>query len=350
MLTQEWILGIVLIMLGGAMEGCYALPLKFTPKWKWENIWGARSLMALLVVPWPVAIATIPKLLEVYRASSYGSIIMALIFGAGWGIGGLFFGLGVNTVGISIGLSLIMGLIAINGSLLPLIMEHPEQFSQRSGVIVIAGILIMIGGLIVVGFAGQLRDRFLRATRGQAQQLESDKPVRAFKLGLLFCIVSGILSPMVNFALIYGKEIADQAVNHGTLAANASNALWGLVFTSNYLVNIGYCVYLGSRNRTMARFTAPGTGRHWVAATIMGVLWAGGVVLYGRGAFQIGRYGAYIGFPILLITSILTGNIGGVLTGEWKGAGTRAFRVMAAGVSTLVLAIAVFAYANTLMG
>lgn len=342
-------LGILLILLGGLMEGGYALPLKFTPRWKWENTWGAASLMALLTIPWPVAIVTIPGLLEVYQASSPGSLWLAIGYGAGWGIGGVLFGLGVNAVGMSLGLSLIMGLIAINGSLLPLIMEHPEQFSQTSGMMVLAGIVIMLMGLIVVGWAGHMKDRVLRAAEGVGQRRQSAGAAYNFRVGLFFCVASGVLSPMVNFALIYGQGITDQAIRHGADPANAGNAVWALVFTSNYLVNVGYCVYLGLRNRTADRFITTGTGRYWLAATVMGALWAGGIVLYGVGAYQIGQYGPYIGFPILLITSILTGNILGVLTGEWRGAGNRPPRLMAAGVSVLILAVAVFAYANSLM-
>lgn len=331
------------------MEGGYALPLKYTPKWNWENIWGAASLMALLLIPWPVAAVTIPNLLAVYQSSPLSSVLMALLFGAGWGVGGLFFGLGVSAVGLSLGLSLIMGLIAINGSLLPLIMEHPEQFSQKSGLMVIAGIAVMLLGLALVAVAGHKRDRSLRELHPSELELPQAKPSFSFKVGLLFCMASGVLSALVNFALIFGNEVTQQAIKHGADPAYSGNAVWGLVFTSNYLVNIGYSAYLSLRNRSARKFVARGTSWYWITAAVMGGLWAGGVVLYGMGAFHLGRFGAYMGFPILLITSILTGNVLGLLTGEWKQAGKDALKVMAAGVGLLVLAIAVFAYANSLM-
>lgn len=347
--TNLLLTGVALIILGGMMEGGYALPLKYTPKWNWENTWGAASLMALLLIPWPVAALTIPHLLEVYKGSPTSSILLALIFGAGWGVGGLFFGLGIKAVGLSLGLSLIMGLIAINGSLLPLIMEHPEQFSQRSGLMVIVGIGVMAFGLVLVALAGHRKDLLLRQASSAEMAARHEKSAFNFKVGLLLCLASGVLSALVNFALIFGQEVTQQAITYGADPAHSNNAVWGLVFTSNYLVNIGYCVYLNVRNNSTQKFTDHGTGWYWMAVAVMGAVWAGGIVLYGMGAFQLGQFGAYLGFPILLITAILTGNVLGFLTGEWKGADKQTHGIMAGGVAVLILAIVVFAYANSLM-
>ena len=45
------LIGIALVLAGGVMEGAFALPLKLTRKWSWENTWGAGSLVALLLIP-----------------------------------------------------------------------------------------------------------------------------------------------------------------------------------------------------------------------------------------------------------------------------------------------------------
>ena len=113
------------------MEGLFALPMKFTPKWSWENIWGAGSLVALVLVPWPLALVTVPHLGDLYSSVPFHTIVLAVVFGAGWGFGGLFFGLGVSSVGLALGTSLIMGLIAIGGSVVPLILLHKDQFSSE---------------------------------------------------------------------------------------------------------------------------------------------------------------------------------------------------------------------------
>ncbi len=58
--------GVLLVIAGGALEGLFSLPVTRTPRWSWENIWGLGSLVALVLVPWPVAYWTVPELGTVF--------------------------------------------------------------------------------------------------------------------------------------------------------------------------------------------------------------------------------------------------------------------------------------------
>ena len=339
-------LGLLLIVVGGFMEGSFSLPLKYPSKWEWENTWGAASLAALVLIPWPLALLTVPHMMEVYRHSSVQALLGAMGFGIGWGVGGIFFGLGLAALGLSLGLSLIMGLIAIGGSIIPLMMQHPEQLSRPPGLVLMAGIAIMILGIAVCAKAGQLKEKAAADSQASAG---SSRKVR-YGLGLLFCVASGLLSALVNFALIFGASIADNAVRQGVDPSAANNAVWALVFTANYAVNIGYCAYLAKRKKTFKKFLLPGTGVYWLAATVMGLLWAGGIVIYGVGTTRLGHLGAILGYPVMLISSILTGNAVGFLTGEWRGTGPQPRRAMAIDVFLLVIATVVIAYSNRLVG
>ena len=60
-----FILGIILVIVAGALEGLFSQGVTRTPNWKWENIWGMGSLVALILVPWPVVYFTIPDFTEV---------------------------------------------------------------------------------------------------------------------------------------------------------------------------------------------------------------------------------------------------------------------------------------------
>lgn len=331
-------IGFVLIVFGGIMEGVFSLPLKYTSKWSWENIWGAGSLMALLIVPWPLAFLTVPGLLDVYRSANFQTLLFVMLFGAGWGAGGIFFGLGLAAVGLSIGLSLIMGLVAIGGSVIPLAMQHPEQFGRPAGIVLVAGIALMIFGMLVCAQAGKIRSGGGPTTHGTK-----------FRLGLFYCIAAGLLSALVNFGLIFGAPIAHIAITRGSNPSAANNAVWALVFTANYLVNVGYCLYLSNKNGTFHLFSKTGTASYWILAVLMGMLWAGGIVVYGIGATWVGSFGAYLGFPIMLITSILAGNAAGALTGEWANSSARSKQVMIGGVAILVVAISVLSYSSRLI-
>ncbi len=338
-----FVLGFALILLGGLMEGSYSFPLKLNSKWDWEHTWGAGSLMALLFVPWPLAFWTVPRLAHVYHDSSWAAIFSAVAFGAGWGIGGVFFGLSIDIVGLSLGYSIIFGIIAINGALTPLLLNEPGKLATTGGLWFLAAMFVMLIGICVCSFAGSLK------SKGTNSPDAAQSKKRSFGVGLILCIAAGVLSGLVNFAFIYGTEITRQAQNHGASPLSAINAIWALVFTANYLVNVGYCVYLIIRNGSGGKLFVNGTGSYWLRAVFMGVCWAGGVVVYGVGAYKLGKYGAFIGFPMLLAASLLTGNFVGWLIGEWKGASAQATRTMFAGIGLLLIASACLANANRLM-
>jgi L-rhamnose-H+ transport protein len=108
-----------------------------------------------------------------------------------------------------------------------------------------------------------------------------------------------------------------------------------------YLVNTGYCVFKSFRERTFRKFFAQPARRYWGWAVIMGILWAGGIVVYGHGAPLEGTLGPVFGSPIMLIISLLTGNAAGAVSGEWRNALAAAKSTMALGVSVMVLAIVI---------
>ena len=346
MASNLFIIGFLLMLLGGVFSGTFSFPLKYTSQWKWENTWGSGSLIALILVPWPLALLTIPELRGVYASVPVSIIVLSLLFGAGWGTGGIFFGKGLDAIGFSIGLALIMGLIAVGGSVIPLAMNQPETFLELSGLVLMAGILVMIGGLFICARAGLLKERDQRASE---EVITGGLQKVSFRKGLIFCILSGLLSSLVNFGFIYGSSLSEAAIKLGAHPANSQNAVLALVFTSNFLVNAGYCIYLLVKNKTFRQFTQKGTGKYWIMAVFMGILWPGGIVVYGMGTTMIGDLGAYLGFPVLMILSIIAGNVFGILTGEWKGVSARPKRIMGMGITVLVVAILVLGLSMNLI-
>lgn len=342
------LVGIALVLAGGAMEGAFALPLKLTRKWSWENTWGAGSLVALLLVPWPVALLMVPHLTQVYGASSWKSLLMTFTFGCGWGVGGIFFGLAVSALGLSLGVSLIMALNAVVGSIVPLAMQHPDQFARPAGIVLAIGVAVVVVGVGLCGWAGKLKEA--SSPTPPTSNPDGRRPsLTAFKIGILLCVVSAILSALVNFALIFGAEIRMEALRRGSSPAAANNALWALAFTGNYLVNVGYSLYLLYRRHSFKNFLQPGIGGYWVWAVFMGVIWAGGILVYGFGVAYLGQLGAFLGFPVMLVGSILAANALGVISGEWKLASARASGLMVVGICVLILAVCVLAYSNQLI-
>ena len=337
---DEPALGIVLIAVAGAMSGTFSVPMKFTRRWEWENIWGLGSLFALLVA-WVVAFAALPDLLEIYRGATMRTLSAIFLFGAGWGAGAIFLGLGVAYIGVGLGITLILGLTALVGTIIPLLIQHPDRIVQPAGLNLIVGLALMLLGLGLLGLAGQKRESDLGMRKGR-----SGKP---FFVGLLICVASGLLSPLANFALAFGASLTQVAVGRHGAGFGASTAPWALAFAGCYGLNVIYCGYRATVRDTARKFWLPGTGMYWLGAFLMGVLWVGAMLAYGWGALKIGDWGPYLGFPLLMITSIVFANIWGAATGEWRGTSSGTKRTLLLGLALLVVAFTTFGLASKMI-
>jgi len=346
---MSFILGIIFIVTGGLLEGIFSLGLKMTPRWKWEHTWGLGSLFALLIMSWPIAFLTVPDLLEVYGEVPVSSLVVAALFGLGWGIGGIFYGLAVDAVGIALGVSLLMGITSIFGSAGPPLILEPEIFTEPSGLTLIIGLIVMITGVVVCALSGKRKEADLTANVDTSPAATISTTGKAFLLGLFFCILGGFLSPLVNYAFIFGDEIKNAAKAAGATPISSVNAIWALVFTTNYLVNVLYSIFRMIKNRSFRQFIEKSTLSNWGWALFLGITWPLGIILYGIGAAKLGRFGAYAGFSMMLTCSLLGSNITGALIGEWKGVGRSTKLIMKIGLSILILAAVIFGYANSLM-
>src|SRR5208282_2724614 len=151
--------GLMLVFVGGMLNGSFAAPMKRLSAWRWENIWLLYSLSGLLILPWIIAVATVPHLGDVFQQSSGAVLTKVALFGFAWGIGGLLFGQGIARVGLALGFAVILGITSSFGSLLPLAILHRDQLGTRHGVTLIAGTLIMTLGLVFLALAGKRRER-----------------------------------------------------------------------------------------------------------------------------------------------------------------------------------------------
>lgn len=337
------LLGLLLVTLAGALEGLFSLGVTRTPKWAWENSWGLGSLIALVLVPWPLALLTVPSLGEIYGSVPGMKLMLTFLFGIGWGLGGIFWGKAIAAVGMALGVSLLMGLINIFGSLTPFVIFQGNKLGTSGGMALIGAIVLMVVGVVCMARAGSIKERDMNSAPAG-----SGKSSTPFAVGLLFCVLSGALSSLVNFSFIFGDDIAKQASRSGAPGWATGFAIWALVFTGNYLVNFSYALALLIKNRTFGRFREGGIS-HWFWALFMGLAWPGGIAIYGIAAYLLGEYGAYVGFPMMLVISILFGNLAGALSGEWKAASRNAISWMVGGVAVLVCALVAMGWSNNLL-
>jgi L-rhamnose-H+ transport protein len=318
--------------------------MKYLRKRPFENIWLLYSTFAYLVLPWVFALATIPHLISTFEHTSTLTLGRTLLFGLGWGLAVITFGLGCELLGLAIGYAIILGLGACVGSLVPLIGQHRDQLWHRAGLGTIAGVALLIAGVILFSLAGKKRDDLRRGTESDAAK---SKDQATFLIGLVVCIACGVLSPLINIGFAYAKEIQDQAIAFGSAPGNSANAIWVLVANAGYLPSLCYCIFLLNKNKSWKHF--PGKIELlWFITPLMGLMWISGTVLYGMGAIRMGQLGPVIGWPVVMSMMVLTANFWGLLAGEWRGARGAPIRLATSGLVTMILAMFVLGWSNKL--
>jgi len=335
--------GCALAIAAGTMQGAFPLPMKFMSRWKWENTWFAFTLWGFVVLPWLWAFATVPDLAGVCAAASWKTLVVTACCGFAWGVGTLCFGLGVSLVGMALGFSLMNGMTGALGTLVPMLVLQPEAFRTTAGQTILAGVVLLFAGVGLCALAGHERDRAGRRTGDTGKGA-----MRAglFVRGLLVCLVCGVTSPMLNFAFVFGQELVQRAEAAGAAPAHAGNPVWCLTMSAAFVTTLSACLVKMIRDRGWRRFVGNGAGRCWALTGVMGALWAGGIALYGAGLSRLGPLAASIGWPLLMIATIMTGVCCGFVTGEWSGTGLRPRATLAAGLVTLAAAVVLIGAGN----
>jgi L-rhamnose-proton symport protein (RhaT) len=335
---NEW-MGFSLVVIGGIMQGTYFLGLKYVSPWKWENIWALYSLIGLLVLPAGLAVATVPHLSEMLGRAPASALTMVFLYGAGWGIGSVLAGLGVDKMGMAMGVAVLIGVTAAIGTFVPLVVNTPQLLFTVKGLLVTLSVVALLLGVGLAAVAGKKREASLADGPASVKKGE-------FGMGLAICIFSGIFSAMLNMAFAFSQPVVKAGVETGASNFGALNAVWMVALAGGFIANAGYTGYLLIRNKTWANFALPGTGRAWSIGLGMAVLWTGGVILYGRGAASMGQTGAIIGWPLFMAIIIFVSTIWGFVSGEWKGSSQQAKQYMVAGMVVLLIASALVGFAN----
>jgi L-rhamnose-H+ transport protein len=332
MINRSWF-GISIILLSGVFNGSFALPMKYSRQWKWENTWLIFCLVSLVILPWSLATGLTPEMIRVYREVPGRALLYPLAFGFLWGIAQVTFGIGIDAVGMALTFAVVMGLACLFGSLIPLLVLTPGDLQQARGLLLLVSMPVLFLGLIFCGVAGKRREK---ETAG------SGSPSRmSYLAGLAICIFTGVFGANLNLGFAFSGAIISTSQALGANAVTSTYPVWALVLGAGFVPNLIYCGYLLLRNHSWALFERPGWGKETVIGIAMGVLWFAGIDCYGVGATLVGKQGTSVGFALFLAVSILSSNILGVLTGEWKATSRATKRQLAVGVAIVVVAVVI---------
>jgi L-rhamnose-H+ transport protein len=275
MVERFW-LGMAIIFFSGILNGSFALPLKYSKRWKWENTWLVFSVVGILFLPWLMAYLFVPHLAAVYQSVPSRVIIWAVLFGLLWGISQVTFGLGLVAVGMAVAVSVVSGLVCASGALVPLLVMDPSALLHTRGIFLLCSIPILLVGLGIYAVAGRSREK---------EQLSRNSsgavPVKNFKVGLALCIFTGTISSAFNLGFAFSGDIIRKSMDSGALPATAGYSVWCLVLGAGFLPNILHCLYLLFRNHTFSAFFQAGWLRETLLPVAMAVIWLSGLFLYG---------------------------------------------------------------------
>jgi L-rhamnose-H+ transport protein len=233
-----------------------------------------------------------------------------------------------------------MGINTAVGSLLPLLAQSDNSLANPSGRVILGGIFGCILGVFFAGWAGQLRERTSEKRAGESHKNAS--------LGLLMCVISGVLSACANLGFAFTAQVGAAAQRLGASPVISGLGSWMLVYWGGFLATLLWFGGLQLRRGTWRKNFGPGAVHDFGLAVWMGVLWFLAMIPYGMGAYYLGRLGTSVGWAISIAASLIVANSLGFFTGEWKSASPRSRNVLFVALAVLIAAMVLLAKGNAM--
>jgi L-rhamnose-H+ transport protein len=328
--------GVSLAAVSGLMNGSFTLPMRFLGRWDWEHVWSLFILVSCLLMPGAIISIVAPQSWGILPHAPASALVIAVLTGFAWGFGALMFGQSVSAIGISLANTLVLAISSSLGSLLPMVLLAPRKLFEPEGHRILAAVGIEISGTVLCGYAGRMRER---ESGGKSDRGDLVGKARPLGIALLLATGSGILSAVFNVGFALARPIADYGRAEGLSVFASTNLIWLVMLASGAVANLGFCGYLFVKNRNLAKFAGPASGRLYSLSGLMALLWGGSIFVYGAATPLLGTLGTSIGWPLSLAVGLVLANGIGIGLGEWKKASPRAQGWMYFGIAILLIAI-----------
>ena len=336
---MEILIGLLIIAVGAFCQSSSYVPINKVKGWSWESYWLVQGIFAWLVFPILGALLAVPaghSLCELFTAGNSFNILMTILFGALWGVGGLTFGLSMRYLGVALGQSIALGTCAAGGTLLgPVLLNafFPELNTLASLTFaVISGVVVTLLGIAVIGIAGMMKAKSLPDEEKRTAVKDFN-----FPKGLAIALLAGVMSGCFNVGLEFGKDI-----NFGDLTNPMFKTLPAtmLVTLGGFVTNAIYCLYQNGKNKSFGDYKQ---GKLWannaLFCALAGALWYSqffGLSL-GKGFLTESPTLMTLSFCILMALNVTFANLWGIILKEWKGCSKRTIAVLVLGICILVV-------------
>jgi L-rhamnose-H+ transport protein len=340
------IIGILLALLAGVLNGMFALPMKLNKNWSWENNWFPFSFLSLFAFPLVIVLLSIPHPIDLLCSLPIQYIITGIICGIIIYGGSLLFGISLGFTGIALSFTLLVGSMSIVGVLFPLIIFNSEILFTRGGLFILGGVFLFLISLIFGFKAGKLKEASLNEKdNGNSKQRST------IQKGMILAITGGVLSGLLSLVMNmnWAKEIITAAVQTGGANLSyAGNAVLFLILAGGIIPNIGYCIFLLNKNRSWGLYKSNNSFIYWIAILAMGMLYSASTGLWGISISEnmLGKLGPSVGWALFIGMMVVSSNISGYISGEWKSADNKTLKYLFVSIGLIITALLLIGYGN----
>ena len=336
---MDIIIGLLIIAVGAFCQSSCYVPINKIQDWSWERYWIVQGVFAWLLLPLLGALLAVPgghSLCELFVADNSFNILMTILFGVLWGVGGLTFGLSMRYLGVALGQSIALGTCAGLGTIMgPVLLNifFPQLDALSSLTFaVITGVVVTLLGIAIIGVAGSMKAASLSEEEKKAAVKDFN-----FPKGLAIALLAGFMSGCFNVGLEFGKDI-----NFGDLTPDMYKTLPAtlLVTFGGFLTNAVYCFYQNSKNKTWGDYA---NRRVWmnnvVFCALAGALWYSQFfgLSMGKGFLKESPTLMTLSFCILMALNVVFSNVWGIILNEWKGCSRKTIAVLILGIIVLIV-------------
>jgi L-rhamnose-H+ transport protein len=354
------IFGVLFHFIGGFASGSFYIPYKKVRGWSWESYWITGGIFSWLIVPPIAAYLTIPDFASIISSTSGTVLFWTYLMGLLWGIGGLTYGLGVRYLGVSLGSSIILGLCSVFGSIIPSVYYNFNPTAGKDtihdlmttswGQMVLLGLAICVAGIVICGKAGGMKDKDLNGQTADNAEFDISK-------GLVFAIISGVLSACFSFGIEAGSSMAMTA-NTAWMTQNSgqgeflfrNNVVYVVILWGGLTTNLIWCMYLNFKNKSFGDYSNDNTPllKNYIFSALAGTTWFLQFFFYGMGESRLGNGAS--SWILHMAFIILVANSWGLVLKEWKGVSKKTMTTIVVGILTIILSVLVVGYGNSLKG
>ncbi|MEI6054903.1 MAG: L-rhamnose/proton symporter RhaT [Lentisphaerota bacterium] len=329
---------LLLTIFAGLINGACIAPKRYLRNWSEEHVWFCYYFNSMLLLPLVTIFIFCPNFLLIVSKAQILPIATLVIGGLFFGLGQVGFAMAFKHLGFSINFVITISIGTAFTALIGLI-ASPKLILSLYGLLQFAGAAVFILAVMLGGLAGITRDNAKKSFESKASNA-----VTNVKLGVFLSIIGGIGSAFEGSAFVIANPyIADIAMKSGYKDPASDFFSWIIIFMSSSIPPLLYFAGLMVKNGTLQSFWNSSKNYYFPITIVMGLgAWASVLVFSFASSLVGGELAPTIVWPMFMVFIILTSNMVGFISGEWKDAPKSAYVKIYSSIATFIIAIVVF--------